>query len=531
EVRSILEHAPDVVDDDHDGDDEDEEDVEDEEVEDEHRPDTPVAHTLAAEDDEGNWAPNVMDAVDATNPHAIEQLANAVNKMSMELERLASHSDRQHTELERFRASDEHLLQRFLEAQKRTMEEYWQHFRPTHDATHERDQILADAVRRLEPSLKAELSHCVISTLASTKDAIESDLSEKVALSDTLLRDSMTKLAKSKTVAESFGKSVAESVSQQVAVAYNDAVRTVVVPSFDALTRSLFEQLNETFRKGVKEYVDQLERQTRTVRETNDEWKSQVMNHLTNVTDQMRAMLERHINSLTASLQSHMDKQIQGVAKRLQDSVVESVRTLVREETNRAVSENQQSLNESLARIYRSQAGTPVSTVGGDRQSVYKELLQRLQARDFNGAFEQALSMCDLSLLLFVCTKVDPKQLFAREPCPLKQPIVLSLLQQLTADLSTQTELKLKYVEEALMSIDVKNPEVIPHLQSVLTQANDSIQTDHDDNSALAFGIVIGRQLVPLEPCVHPSSSSSPAVSVRHHHSGADWFARVIASA
>lgn len=50
EVRSILEHAPDVVDDDHDGDDEDEEDVDDEDIEeDQHRPDTPVAHTLAAE--------------------------------------------------------------------------------------------------------------------------------------------------------------------------------------------------------------------------------------------------------------------------------------------------------------------------------------------------------------------------------------------------------------------------------------------------------------------------------------------------
>lgn len=54
------------------------------------------------------------------------------------------------------------------------------------------------------------------------------------------------------------------------------------------------------------------------------------------------------------------------------------------------------------------------------------------------------MSACDLSAVVFVCTKVDAKQLFAREPCPLKQPIVLSLLQQLTADLTTHTELKLK---------------------------------------------------------------------------------------
>jgi hypothetical protein len=56
----------------------------------------------------------------------------------------------------------------------------------------------------------------------------------------------------------------------------------------------------------------------------------------------------------------------------------------------------------------------------------------------------QALSRQDLSTLMLVCSKVDPDVLFDSHPCPLTQPVVLALIQQLATKLEAQTELKFR---------------------------------------------------------------------------------------
>lgn len=47
---------------------------------------------------------------------------------------------------------------------------------------------------------------------------------------------------------------------------------------------------------------------------------------------------------------------------------------------------------------------------------------------------------------MFVCETVNPSQVFNQSPCPLQQPVLLSLIQQLSADIGNNTELKHKYV-------------------------------------------------------------------------------------
>lgn len=54
----------------------------------------------------------------------------------------------------------------------------------------------------------------------------------------------------------------------------------------------------------------------------------------------------------------------------------------------------------------------------------------------------QALSAANLSLVMFICDAVQPSHIFDQTPCPLQQPVLLSLIQQLSADLASNTELK-----------------------------------------------------------------------------------------
>ena len=56
----------------------------------------------------------------------------------------------------------------------------------------------------------------------------------------------------------------------------------------------------------------------------------------------------------------------------------------------------------------------------------------------------QVLSASNLDLVVFVCETVNPSQVFNQSPCPLQQPVLLSLIQQLSADIGNNTELKHK---------------------------------------------------------------------------------------
>ena len=54
----------------------------------------------------------------------------------------------------------------------------------------------------------------------------------------------------------------------------------------------------------------------------------------------------------------------------------------------------------------------------------------------------QALSASDLSLVIYVCRTMDPASVFSESPCQLSQPVLLSLIQQLSANFDTDVELK-----------------------------------------------------------------------------------------
>lgn len=56
----------------------------------------------------------------------------------------------------------------------------------------------------------------------------------------------------------------------------------------------------------------------------------------------------------------------------------------------------------------------------------------------------QALTAGDLNIVMYVCENVDPEKVFSQSPCPLSQPVLLSLIQQLSVDLAMYTDLKHK---------------------------------------------------------------------------------------
>ena len=61
--------------------------------------------------------------------------------------------------------------------------------------------------------------------------------------------------------------------------------------------------------------------------------------------------------------------------------------------------------------------------------------------------------------------------------CQLQQPVILSLIQQLSQELHLHTDLKVKYLEEALVNLDLSMPLTREHIPAVIGQLCGKLQT------------------------------------------------------
>eukprot|EP00899_Mesostigma_viride_P007149 jgi/Mesvir1/16435/Mv18157-RA.2 len=103
------------------------------------------------------------------------------------------------------------------------------------------------------------------------------------------------------------------------------------------------------------------------------------------------------------------------------------------------------------------------------------ELRRLLDEGSYEEAFNRALTLADLSVVTWVCRQVDVSQLLGGEPPALSQGVLLSLVSQLATDVVADTGMKLSWVREAAMALDVADPLYAPHLRPILESVHKSI--------------------------------------------------------
>jgi enhancer of mRNA-decapping protein 4 len=136
------------------------------------------------------------------------------------------------------------------------------------------------------------------------------------------------------------------------------------------------------------------------------------------------------INARFCTLKQQMDK--------FQNDVLKEMKEQIRKEINNGFELQKSSLEDSvLSAVTRSQAETPAPSMF-DQQEQIRGMLQLGQ---INKAFHQALLNSDLNLLEYTLEKADFNAVF-KSPCPLEQNVLMSLIAQLTVDMSRYSELK-----------------------------------------------------------------------------------------
>ncbi|NWJ08104.1 EDC4 protein, partial [Crypturellus undulatus] len=309
-------------------------------------------------------------------------------------------------------------------------------------------QSLSTAVcSRLERTIREEMKKTVPQCISKSMEPIAGQISNTVATKLTAiegtLKENITKLVKSKNLTDTIVKATADTLQGPIQSAYREAFQSVVLPAFEKSCQSMFQQINETFKQGTQEYIQQLETHMKNKKAREQEARDPLLNQLRQLVSTFQSTTEQLASTIAASVHAEVQRQLHVIVGNMQESILAQVQRVIKGEVSLAMKEQQAAVTSSIVQAMRSAAGTPIPSTHLDFQSQQTHILQLLQQGHLNQAFQQALTAADLNLVLYVCETVDPQQVFGQQPCPLSQPVLLSLIQQLSSDLGTRTELKL----------------------------------------------------------------------------------------
>lgn len=282
------------------------------------------------------------------------------------------------------------------------------------------------------------------------------EVKNRLTKADDSLREAIMKMAQSKSAMDSMAQALAATIQPSLQSAFRDMFSNILVPAFEKSTQTLFTSLNGSFNKGCREYEAQL--------------KQHVGRQLDPVSKEIRESLEK----VASQQASSRDQQIlvEKSLRELEIRLLAGMKDLVVQEVRQALAIHSANLTGSLsatptlspAQIGNSGLVPAVPTFQELQASVNLQLSQG----KWNEAFQTALMANNLSLVVSTCESVNPTQLFSQNKCPLSQSVLLSLIQQLAHNLDDKTEVKHKYLEEAVMNLDPENVATKKHMEGVV---------------------------------------------------------------
>jgi hypothetical protein len=126
-------------------------------------------------------------------------------------------------------------------------------------------------------------------------------------------------------------------------------------------------------------------------------------------------------------------------------------------------------------------------------EEIAAELQKAVTEEKFDEAITLSLSARNLDLVQSVCTILDPKK---EDIIPrLSQRVLISLIQQLSADLSANTLLKLEWIHIATPLIDVADSIIAPHVGKVLGKLHQTLEglmSTYEKSNVTLFNLIRG---------------------------------------
>ncbi|KAL0848817.1 hypothetical protein ABMA28_013241 [Loxostege sticticalis] len=318
-------------------------------------------------------------------------------------------------------------------------------------------QVLAEVVRRsISTRRMKELVQCesdeAESTNARAKSLLNAIEAKRAGSLDAHVRDALTAFLQSDELRERMVSATASSVRDVVRGCVSRDLSAAYLPVLQSAHRRLLRHVSRTLDLAFAEL---------------EENSSALSRHMYRTSRSLRRALERRqdlldAGSLRNTVEELLDKELKQWRQKVLDIIVAELQSDYEEYSEPSI----EPLDYPLSPVSPPQPADPEQSII-DQLMTSAEINKQIQDGDVNGSFERALSASDLSLVMVACRAADPASLFA-PPCRLTQSVLLSLAQQLATDMVHETQLKCRYLEDTIISLNTSNPATRAHLPLVV---------------------------------------------------------------
>ncbi|GAU37077.1 hypothetical protein TSUD_378190 [Trifolium subterraneum] len=295
--------------------------------------------------------------------------------------------------------------------------------------------INKDMSSLLEKIIKKEISSIGTTITRSLSQNIEKAISTAVTESfqkgvgDKALNQ-LEKSVSSKleaTVARQIQVQFQTTGKQALQDALKTSVEATLVPAFEKSCKAMFEQIDGTFQNGLLNHTTAIQQQYDSTHSP------------------LAITLRETINSASSITQT------------LSGQLAEGQRKLLEMAANSKVA----------ADPFVTQINNGLHEMTEDPT---KELSRLISEGKFEEAFTGALHRSDVAIVSWLCSQVDLTGILTMVPLPLSQGVLLSLLQQLSCDINTETPKKLQWMTDVAAAINPADTRIAAHVRPILDQ-------------------------------------------------------------
>ncbi|XP_053664304.1 enhancer of mRNA-decapping protein 4 homolog [Anopheles marshallii] len=350
-----------------------------------------------------------------------------------------------------------------------------QQARLTETLTHLPQAIMAQLSPKMIPVLLQEILKRVIPTINGKLDVMQRgicmELAEKLLANEGAMRETVQRTIRSEPVTKVITAAIHSGSRTVFTDVYNQSMREIVLPTYSQETKELFTQLNTSFGHGIVELMRKLDEHLDRVVKM-QESTTGCLKIIRELPKDLSTAADDIFNGCARMVRHSMEKDM----RTLETTLLKSIRDHIGKEIEKGFEAQTSSLEDSVLSVVRSQAQTPAPS----NMDVQDQIKQYLSGGQINKAFHKALLSNDLNLVEFLLERADYKQVF--NPCPLEQTVLLSLIQQVSADMSNYNELKQKYLSDAIVSLDFQDPITKEHSPKVILELINNCQKFMTDN-------------------------------------------------
>ena len=280
------------------------------------------------------------------------------------------------------------------------------------------DEQMSKMTKSLDKKLTAQMKSEMKSFQSNINSAVQTAAKESIR---TILPKEIMGAVKT-SLDKQLSGAVQQGLTKSIQESFKHSFTKQIVPAFESACQTMFRQLDDSLTRGIQEHVDGSHKSL------------------------------EHPVQLANALQKSLD----------------SAQTLVDN-----LSHSQQPFSGEAA------MSSSTSALHSPKHQDPKQELQNLiRMGKFNEAFSKVLSLQDLNLLSWLCSIVDAPSTLAISPPVLSQMVLLSLLQQLSEDLSHGTKTKLQWIREVALAINPGEQSIRAHIKPVLEQVASALHTN-----------------------------------------------------